>query len=926
MAHLCHPERSEGSLNYNKAILRYAQDDIPLQAKTVFRMKLFDLITPDTTLLTPNQRLSAALLRQHSQLQTKQNKSCWQSLDILPMPSWIKRLWDECTSKRIGANPLLLSANQEAILWEILLRKSPESDSLLQVNATAELAMSAWELLKLWQVELNHPALTLTDDGRVFQTWAKQFQKLCRQHNWIDRNSIIDHIEKNLLEKIITPPAHIILVGFTEISPQHQHLLKLCEELGSKISHYNAAETALSIKKIALTDEETEIHHMARWAKAIYDEHLNKPPYLIGCVIPRLETLRETVLQIFSEIFAENNTFTLDHVLLPFNISAGKNLKAFPIVHTAIELLKLQQYTIPIETISSILRSPFLGDAEQEQLKRAYFDSRLRSANITALSLQQLLKPNSAYNLSAACPLLAKRIQHYLKRIAEFKKSLPISEWIKHFIELLKLLGWPGERSLNSQEYQVTQRWLDLLTEYATFDTTLGSQSFAKTVEYLAELSAKTVFQIKTPDAPIQILGVLEAAEFPFKYLWVMGLDDTTWPSAPKPNPLIPQRLQKMLQMPHATSERELIYCEKLIGQLKSSATQIIFSYPLKNGDVDLRPSALLNSIEPITLKEIQLSSFASPAQKIFAAQALEKLVDETAPPILANEEIRGGTHIFKLQAACPFKAFAELRLHARRLEMPTLGLRAIDRGIIVHKALELIWQEIKDSSKLATLLEQELKQIIHDCAEQALHFILNATGETEIPNPRYLALELVRLEKILFDWLTLETSRPEFKVAFQEFEIQVTVGSIPVTLRVDRIDELPDGNFLIIDYKTGKNNDIKHWFGLRPDEPQLPLYCIIGNRQTIAIAFGQLHPDDMILMGACKKNIDIKSIKTLPEISHRDATLWDEQLYQWRTILEKLGNDFRDGVAKVDPKDPIQTCNTCKLHTFCRIHDHAHT
>ncbi len=25
---LCHPERSEGSLNYNKAILRCAQDDI----------------------------------------------------------------------------------------------------------------------------------------------------------------------------------------------------------------------------------------------------------------------------------------------------------------------------------------------------------------------------------------------------------------------------------------------------------------------------------------------------------------------------------------------------------------------------------------------------------------------------------------------------------------------------------------------------------------------------------------------------------------------------------------------------------------------------------------------------------------------------------------------------------------------------------
>ncbi len=887
-------------------------------------MELLDLITTDTTLLTPNQRLSAALLNQYNQSQVSAKKTSWESLDILPMASWIKRCWDECTAKNIAANPLLLSANQEAILWEILLRKSPESDSLLQVSGTAELAMSAWELLKLWEVELDHPSLTLTDDGQVFQQWAKQFQKLCRQHNWIDRNSIIDIIKKNIVEKNLTPPAHIILVGFTEISPQQQNLLALCEEFGSKISYYNASRPALSVKKIALTDEEAEIRSMARWAKAIYDAAPEKQPYLAGCVIPRLETMRDTVLQIFSETFAENNTFTLDHVLLPFNISAGKNLKSFPVVHTAIELLKLQQKNISIETISNMLRSPFLGDAEHEQLKRAYFDSRLRSANMSTISLQQLMKPNAIYNLSAACPALARRIQKYLQRMAEFKKNLPVSEWVKHFIELLKILGWPGERSLNSQEYQVTQRWLDLLIEYSTFDATLGPQSFSKTVEYLAQLSAKTIFQAKTPDAPIHILGVLEAAELPFKHLWVMGLDDSTWPAAPKPNPLIPQRLQKTLQMPHATSERELHYCKKLIEQLTQSARQIIFSYPQKNGDVDLRPSALLNSIEKISLEEIQLSIFASPAQKIFQEKNIEKFVDETGPIIGENEEVHGGAYIFKLQAACPFKAFAELRLHARRLETPTLGLRAIDRGNIVHKALELLWQEIKDSTTLATLSAIELKQIIHDSAEQALHFILHGNGEIEIPNPRYLALELVRLEKILLDWLTLEINRPEFKVAFQEFEIKVTVGSIPVTLRVDRIDELPDGNFLIIDYKTGKNNDIKHWFGTRPDEPQLPLYCIIGNRQTIAIAFGQLHPDDMALMGACKKNIDIKSMKTLPEISHAGATLWDEQVYEWRTILEKLGNDFRDGIATVDPKDLLQTCNTCKLQTFCRIHEKA--
>jgi ATP-dependent helicase/nuclease subunit B len=885
-------------------------------------MDLFKLITSETTLLTPNQRLSAALLKQFSQAQIIQQKTCWQSLDILPLSSWLKRLWDFHTAKTIAAHPILLSSNQESILWEILLRKSPASDSLLQVSATADLAMSAWELLKLWQISVDHSALSLTQDGEVFQQWAHDFKKLCEQNNWIDKNSIVNIIQTHIVEKNISLPNKIILVGFTEISPQHQSLFAQCAKLGCEVIHYQPSRAAKSIKKIGLLDEATEIRSMARWAKALYDTYPEKKPYLIGCVIPRLETLRESVLQIFSETFTVDNTFTLDHALLPFNISAGKSLLSFPIVHTAIELLKLQQKTIALETISSILRSPFLGDAENEQIKRATFESRLRNANIHAISLNYLIKPSAEYNLPAACPALAKRIKHYLQHINEYKKALPVSEWVKHFIKLLKIVGWPGERSLNSQEYQVTQRWLALLTEFSTFDTTLGSQSFAKTVDYLAELSAKTVFQPKTPEAPIQILGVLEAAELPFNHLWVMGFDDTNWPPAPKPNPLIPQHLQKSLHMPHATSERELIYCEKLMQQLQQSAGEVIFSYPTKNEEMDLRPSALLNSIIEVPQNTLILSQFASPAQKIFATRHLELLTDEQAPPIGSDEEIHGGAYIFKTQGACPFKAFAELRLHARRLETPTLGLRAIDRGNIMHKALELTWQIIKDSTALSALTEPELKNIIHDCAKQAIQLILPTASEDEIPNDKYLMLELQRVEKIMRDWLKLESTRPEFKVALQEYETKVTVGSIPVTLRVDRIDELADGSYLIIDYKTGKYNELKNWFGIRPDEPQLPLYCVISDKNTVGIAFGQIHPDDLNLIGASKKNIDIKAIKTLPEISHANATLWDEQLREWQRILENLGNDFRNGVATIDPKDINQVCNPCKLRTFCRVHE----
>ncbi len=882
-------------------------------------MELLNLIQPGTTLLTPNRRLAALYFNQFNQQQILQKKLCWQSVDILPLSSWLQRLWQEFTAKRLHDAPVLLTPQQQTILWEIIIRQSPRSDALLQISSTAELAESAYGLLKLWQVSLTETALQLTEDGRIFQEWAEEFTQLCQKNHWLDLNSLPDLLRENILTQHITLPTRLILVGFTEISPQHVHLLNLCEKQGSEIIHYHAKTPAISIKKIALLDQETEIRTMARWAKATYNLCPQKRPYLIGCVVPQLDTLRETVLHIFSEIFTEDSTFTLDHTQLPFNISAGKSLLTFPIIQTAIELLKVAQHTLSLETISHLLKSPFLGEAEQERLKRAYFENRLRSANVTTLSIKKLLSPDSRYQLAASCPLLAKRLEHYLMHFAGLKKALPLADWATHFLALLKLLGWPGERSLNSQEYQIVQRWLDLLLECSMLDGILPPQTLSQALNWLTHFSAKTIFQPQTPEAPIQILGVLEAAELPFEHLWVMGFDDANWPASPKPNPLIPQRLQKTLNMPHATIERELLYCERLVEQLKHSATTLLFSYPEKNADADLRPSALLSNLDAITINELQLSETVSSAQQIFAVKKLENFMDENATPIQATETIRGGSHIFKQQAACPFKALTELRLHARFIDAPQLGLRALDRGNIVHKALELIWKELGDSTRLVTKVEPELKQLIHHCAKEAIQQTIELPDDQS--NKRYLALELQRLEKILFDWLQLESQRPEFKVLSSEQEREAMIGPIPITLRLDRIDELADGSQLIIDYKTGKNNTIKKWFSERPEEPQIPLYCLISGENIAGIAFGQLHPDHLTLTGVSKKNLDIKSIKTLPETSYASATLWDQQLQEWKRILEKLSHDFLNGVARVDPKD-LNVCNHCNLHTFCRVHE----
>jgi len=413
-----------------------------------------------------------------------------------------------------------------------------------------------------------------------------------------------------------------------------------------------------------------------------------------------------------------------------------------------------------------------------------------------------------------------------------------------------------------------------------------------------------------------------------FDHLRILGLEEETWPPPARPNPFLPLALQRRHGMPRSTAELCLDEAQQVLDRLLGAAADVVMSYPCNEGERELRPSPLLRRFgvpaAPATVTAVP----DYPAQ-ILAAARVETFRDGQAPALPAGGQAAGGAGLFRDQAACPFRAFARYRLRAGTLEEADIGLDARERGQLVHRLMHLLWQRLESRQRLQTLAESgELETLLEDTVEEVME-----AGRRRQPRTwtaRFTGLEKERLLALARAWLEQELRRTPFEVIACELDQEIALEGVAVRTRIDRIDRLPDGSEIIIDYKTGRAG-VNEWLGERPDDPQLPLYAATRDADIAAIGFAVLKrgPDfgyrglarDEDVLPDTPAFADSRQAKQLAVADALPA--WTALLSGWRDTLAGLAREIRAGDARVDPKTP-QTCRYCEQHALCRIYEQA--
>jgi len=863
--------------------------------------------------ITPNHRLSLALQREFGERQALRGEVLWESADILPWSGFLERACHDAYYADIEPLPLALGSAESQALWENLLRNSATGEGLLAVADAAKLAHDAWQLTLIWRLERHLRAATLNEDSKAFVDWAPRYERALQRGGWMDAVELADRVLPLLTDGRIRRPQTLIVYGFDSFTPQQADFLRGLEQAGCAVMLAVSPVRSGRVLRVPCADAEREIHQAAAWARTRLESGCTR----IGVVVPDLAARRADVVRIFSAVMAPD--FALPGAAgtaLPFNLSLGEPLVDHPAVNTALLLLELAGRDIEFERASRILRSPFIAGGDSERSGRALLDVELRGRAEPSLTLERLQGMVGRHG--ADCPQLMR----HLTAFAEFRRSRLFgsqapSIWARAFSEALAALGFPGERALDSVEYQTLKRWHEVVAGFAALDRVVPRMGYAEALSRLRRMAGDSLFQPESSDVPIQILGVLETSGLTFDCVWIMGLGDQNWPPPQRPNPFLPLAVQRAAGLPQSSAAETLETARRQTERWCASAGEVILSHALREDDRELRPSALIAQVPAM---EPEIAIHADYRAAIHATRALELVADDKAPPLADGHVVGGGTGLLKDQAACPFRAFAVRRLHAMSPEVPHTGLDALERGNLVHGVLAKVWMQLRTSAALHSIANAELDAMLATAADEAM-----ARIQRERPaalSGRFADIEKRRLTGLARAFLEEDRKRGDFTVIAVEDKRGMAIGGMQLNARLDRVDETADGRRIVIDYKTGNANP-GDMLGERPEEPQLPLYVITGEPDAAAVAFARVKTGDMAYVGLARDGDLLPGVKAHADSRHRDQyPFWPDLLAAWRSDLERIALQFASGVSAVDPKRYPQTCQFCDVQPFCRIRE----
>ena len=329
------------------------------------------------------------------------------------------------------------------------------------------------------------------------------------------------------------------------------------------------------------------------------------------------------------------------------------------------------------------------------------------------------------------------------------------------------------------------------------------------------------------PHPRVEILGLLEARLLSFDTVVLGALEETVWPLATDPGPWMSRPMRKQFGLPEPEARIGRVAADFLYAAC--AAPDTVLSAAQRRDGSPCVPARWLVRLETFLRGQGELALDRSPVAEWAAAldmpEGAAKPCARPAPhPPAALRPRKISVSDTRTLIADPYAFYAKTMLRLRPLDPLDQDVGAIEYGNLVHAALHGFLTALGPGwpGEEAAIAAWE------KAAEEALSEYDSRPAIVAFWGPRLgnIGRFVVDQEEDLRKNGRLLACMTEQK---GETTLRVGDGEIVVTARADRIDQLADGGWRVVDYKTGTTPSDRDL--ATGAAPQLPMEALILER-----------------------------------------------------------------------------------------------
>jgi len=555
---------------------------------------------------------------------------------------------------------------------------------------------------------------------------------------------------------------------------------------------------------------------------------------------------------------------------IPYNRALGRQISTSPVTTAVISFLRSCQEDFSGPSLLRIFSSPFTKFGEDPAIvpavDRLMRDKRIAGGKDRLLSALMYLPGEDEGRGILYGPLreLFSALEPF-----DVKTAMPLSVWMERLDNLITWSGLAarvdkihGPLNINLQAFRKLNDTLDALDRAGMLFPEY-TYTFDEWLFLLKKTCMHARFQVPPEDeGGVQILGIEESMGHPWKEVYLGGLVDAAFPRRLPQNIFLPE--QTLETMGVRTLEKARLTAAYHFYRLVLSADVVTLTRPENEGDRPMAPSPFLEELTPLKnagllnrgIKEtsgIQFSLKIKDSHSIpELAKALSFSENEKTIQDVLSTGLDGLTGIrsaiaFKPEGSalpaipqqkrefwvteldayinCPYDYYITRVLGIERLEEATEDISPMDRGSKVHSILRnfyLAWNGsvTKENRDEALALLRKLAYSAFDREADTFRNRRDKELFVSVMAERFLDAE---------EDFWKQGMKPVFlEQKIDHYRITLSNGrEAELSAKIDRIDVDENGNFIVVDYKTGGYPAPK----MDPDQDifQLPVYAVMA-------------------------------------------------------------------------------------------------